>query len=382
MKHTVQSAICLHKQANSIGNTAKNGHNFWYCFVFLGLVGAATALPAQTLARVRATKALRCATISETTEYSSTDDHGPRTAFDTDLCRAVAIAILGPNARTAISTYPDDVDALAALHAHKVDLIPTLTLDLSHAADSRIAFSPPVLYDGIGFLVPIAANIAGPGDLSGRKVCFLAATHVEPALRFWFAREHLDFVPFPFNEEGEMEAAFVTGNCAALAGDLTRLAFVRLNFGPLASRYAFLPKSGPTQLTRDQALQIANDPLVAASASSDPAFANIVRWTFEVLLNAEASGLTQRTAASFRLRPAQTTFEDDNPTLGVLAGQTREIGAKLHLANTWAVDVVAAAGNYGEIFDRDLGTQSGLKIPRAQNHLADQNGLMLPSPLK
>jgi general L-amino acid transport system substrate-binding protein len=327
-----------------------------------------SGLPAQTLQHVRATKLLRCATIAETPEYSSTDDHGPRTAFDTDLCHAVAVAILGPSARIAVSPYPDDVAAMAALHAGKVDLIPTLTLDLTHSADAAIVFSPPFLYDGVGFLVPTSAGLAGPSGLSDKKICFLAETQVEVSLRAWFARERLSFVPFPFQEEGEMEAAFVTGNCAALAGDLTRLANIRLNFGPLASRYELLPPGEPAE--------VSSDPLAAASAASDPAFANIVRWTFEGMLNAEAAGLNRSNASL----PGKTPGDD--PTIAILNGQTREIGSRLHLSNSWAVDVLRAVGNYGEIFDRDLGGQSPLKLPRGQNRLARNGGLMLPIPVK
>ena len=165
-----------------------------------------------------------------------------------------------------------------------------------------------------------------------------------------------------------MEAAFVTGNCAALAGDLTRLAFVRRNFGPLASRYSFLQP--------DEPVQISSDPLAAASASSDPAFANIVRWTVEVLLNAEADGITHRTVFS---TPSQAT---DDSTFSLFSGQTREIGSKLRLDNRWAVEVTTAVGNYGEVFDRDLGDLSPLKLPRAENRLVINGGLMLPLPLK
>jgi general L-amino acid transport system substrate-binding protein len=340
----------------------------------LALLASSIPLAAQTVARIRATNTLRCATISEIPEYSSSDDHGPRTAFDTDLCRAVAIAILGPQGHTVITTYPDDIAASAALRARKVDLIPSLTVDLTHTAPA-VTFSPPVFYDGVGFLVPTGSGFAQPDALSGKKICFLAATHVENSLRMWFAHEQLIFVPFPFNEEGEMEAAFVTGNCAALAGDLTRLAFVRLNFGPIASRYSFMPAKLTALDGSLGALEIAPDPLAAASPSSDPAFANIVRWTFEALLNAEACGLTRHTPAPSK------PFPDDD-CASVLTGRTHEIGTRLGLRNSWAQEVIAATGSYGEIFKRDLGEESPLKLPREQNRLAGDGGLMLPLPLK
>lgn len=387
---------------------AKNPRIGLCCCLFFAIT---SALDASTLTHIRQTKTLRCGINQETPEYSSTDDHGARIAFDTDICRAVAIAILGPKARTTVTTYPDDVATTAALRNRKIDLIPTQTLDLTHASDPSLTFSPPLLHDGVGFLVPIAASLTRADQLSEKKICFLGETQVEVALRTWFTQQHLAFLPFPFQEEGEMEAAFVTGNCTALAGDLTRLATTRLAFGPLASRYALLPD------------QISQDPLAAASRSDDPAFANIVLWTIEVLLNAEQSGLTQHSTAlssspsaplassgispllssrrhpslSSRSAPLSSRSEAKgsapspslsspplplNPTLQILTGQTHEIGTRLGLDNAWATHVIAAIGNYGELYNRDLGNGSPLKLPQGLNRLDTQGGLMFPLPLK
>ena len=328
------------------------------CSLFVVLTAPARA---ATLDRIRQTNTLRCATNLETPEYSTSDDHGARAAFDADICRAVAVAILGPDARTTVTSYPDDVATAAALRANEVDLIPTQTIDFTHASESAVTFTPPILFDGVGFLVPIAAHLTHARQLTGKKICFLAETQVEVALRTWFAQQRLRFVPFPFQEEGEMEAAFVTGNCAALAGDLTRLANIRLGFGPLATRYALLPE------------QISQDPLAAASRSDDPAFANIVRWTIDVLLRAEQSGLTQHTIAAARA--------SSDPTVRFLTGQTGEIGSRLGLDNSWACNVIAAAGSYSEIFDRDLGADSPLKLPRGLNRIYTR-GLLYALPLK
>ena len=318
--------------------------------------------PAQTLTHIRQSQTLRCGINLETPEYSTSDDHGAREAFDTAICKAVAVAILGPNARVTFISYPDDATSMAALTSGAVDLLPTLTLDLTHAAGTGIAFSPPLLYDGVGFLTPTASKITRAAELDNKKICVLAETEPEVALRAWFSQQHLKFLPFPFQEEGEMEAAFVTGNCTALAGDLTRLATTRLAFGPLASRYTLLPE------------QISKDPLAAASLANDPAFADIVRWTVEVLLQAEESSLTPQNIAATHTNP--------DPTIARLAGQTHEIGARLSLDNAWATNVLTAVGNYGEIFARTLGDQSPLKLPRALNRLYTQGGLMYPLPLK
>ncbi len=346
--------------AITAAGTASSKH--WASLVLTAAVLAIPVHAATTLDRIRQTNTLRCGINEETPEYSTSDDHGARRAFDDDICKAVAIAILGPSARVTTITYPDDVASMEGLGKGKVDLLPSLTLDLKHSSVTGVVFSPPLLYDGVGFLVPSAANINHASELSNKKVCFLAETEVEVALRAWFLRQHLKFLPFPFQEEGEMEAAFVTGNCTGLAGDLTRLATTRLAFGPLAARYTLLPE------------QISKDPLAAASRSDDPAFAAIVRWTLEILLQAEESGLTHRNIASATNNP--------DPTIQILTGSTHEMGSSLGLDNLWAMHVISAVGNYGEIYDRDLGDKSPLKLPRTFNRLDTQGGLMYVLPLK
>jgi general L-amino acid transport system substrate-binding protein len=347
-------------------------------FALLALAAARFANAASTLDRVREGKTLRCGINQETPEYSTADDHGPRAAFDADLCRAVAIAIAGPEARVVAVPYPDDASTVAALRAGRVDLIPSLTLDFSHDAGAAFAFTPPVLYDGAGFLAPLDAPLQHAAQLDGKAICFLAETGVETSLRAWFTRQRLKFVPFPFQEEGEMEAAFVTGNCAALAGDLTRLAATRLEFGPLAGRYALLPE------------QISQDPLAAASRADDPAFAAVVRWTFEVLLQAEALGLTRENIARFApgggadktISAAPDAGLVADPEVAMLTGKTQEIGARLLLDDGWALRVVGAVGNYAEMFARDVGEGSPLKLPQGLNRLYTDGGLMYPMPLK
>jgi len=363
---------CLRKRSETVVMAKLIGTTL-FCLLLIGLPATAVQQPRvsaqahlSTLARIRQNKLLRCGINQETPEYSTSDDHGPRAAFDANFCRAVAIAILGSGARVAITVYPDDVAAMQALRKGRVDLLPTLTLDLTHSS-SGITFSPPVLYDGVGFLAPVTSGITQPKELSGKKICFLAETEVEVALRLWFGQQNsslqnLRFVPFPFQEEGEMEAAFVTGNCAALAGDRTRLATTRLAFGTRAAQFVLLPG------------QISNDPMAAASRANDPAFAAIVRWTLEILLQAEAGGVTQQSIANLS--------GASDPRVAVLTGRTREIGWRLGLENNWAVQVVSSLGNYGEIYDRTLGLHSPLQLDREQNRLQSQGGLQQTIPLK
>ena len=321
-----------------------------------------------TLARVRAAGALRCGIDEEQAEYSTSDDHGNRAAFDADLCRAVAVAVLGEEARVEVVDYPDDRTSMRGLKAGEVELVPTLTDDFSHAVGSHLEFTRPVLWDGVGFLVPGASAVMRARQLSGKKICFLAETAVEESVRAWFAREHLDFVPFPFQEEGEMEAAFATGNCGALAGDRTRLAGTEELLAQHHQRTRLLTES------------ISKDPLSAAVREDDPQWAAIVSWVMEALVQAEESGVTRANVQAMRTRAAQSSGGD--PVLRFLLGGSRQIGSGLGLEDDWVVRVIAATGNYGEIYERDLGSGSGLKLPRGENNLIGHGGLMVALPPK
>ncbi len=339
-------------------------------------VARASDIPAvheMALSRVRAAGVLRCGIDVEEAEYSTSDDHGNREAFDADLCRAVAVAVLGENARVAIVRYPDDRTSMDGLTAGKVDLIATLTDDFTHCAGTGIACTRPVLWDGVGFLVPAASPVRRARQLSGKKICFLAETAVEENVRVWFARARLDFAPFPFQEEGEMEAAFATGNCTALAGDGTRLAETRLAL----ARHGHLARLLPERISQD--------PLAAAVRSGDPQWAVIVNWVMEALVQAEESGVTQANVRAMRARvvaPQGRDPQDSDPELRFLLGVSRQVGPGLGLDNDWAVRMIAATGNYGEIYARDLGSGSPLKLSRGENNLRRQGGILTALPFK
>ena len=318
------------------------------------------------LARIRARAELRCGIDMEQAEYSTSDENGNRAAFDLNLCRAVATAVLGADARVAPSRYPDDAAAIAALHEGQVDMVPTLPDDFTHATTMRIGFTRPVLWDGVGFLLLSSSPVTGARRLSGKKICFLAETEVEESTRAWFARQHLDFVPFPFQEEGEMQAAFSTGNCAALAGERTRLAETRAAMRLHGKSTRLAPES------------ISKEPLALAVADDDRQWLSIVSWVIEELLEAEQSGITQSNV--LELQSLQS--EPSHPERRFLLGASHQIGSALGLGDDWVVRVIHETGNYGEIYERTLGSGSAMKLPRGDNRLNRDGGLMLALPPK
>jgi len=330
-------------------------------FLVVLLALAATA-GAQTLERVKTAKTLVCGLNEEDGEYSRTDDHGTREAFDRDLCKAVAVAILGPAAKTEVKVFSDDVDAIAALKIGTVDLLPTSPLDFTHATEPGIGLSGVVLWDGVGFMVPVTSRAQRMEDLGGKKTCVLAETEVEDTVKAWVQRSGVALNVFPFTEEGEMEAAFVTGTCPVLAGDLTRLASTRAGFGEIAGKFKVLPGV------------VSKDPLAAAYLASDQRFGRIVDWVVQALIGAEEMGVAQA-------HPVGVAAEWDLNERR-LAGKTHDLGDRLGLPDDWAVRVVEAVGNYGEIYERDLGPKTEMGLLRGWNRLGRDGGLMVALPLK
>jgi len=333
-----------------------------------GLARAANSSP--TLERVRAAGVIHCAVDAEEPEYSTTDDHGNRAAFDADLCRAVAVAVMGADAKVVVTNYPDDAAAMSALEAGKADLIPTLGNDFSHATDGHIALTRPVLWDGVGFLLPAGSGVVSARQLSGKKVCFLAGSHAEETVRGWFARNKLDFVAFPFSEEGEMQAAFATGNCAALSGERTRLAGTRVTLAEHGRRARLLTGAISNEV-------ISNDPLAMAVRSDDAAWLRVVSWVMEALVASEESGITQANVGRMHAHAS----DDGDVTRRFLLGGSKQVGTALGLDDGWVARVIAATGNYGEIYERDLGNGSAMRLPRGVNNLRAKGGVMMALPL-
>ncbi len=326
------------------------------------LLSGLTSYAGPVLDKVRATHVLSCGINRDLIEYSKGDGHGNRAQFDADLCTAVAVAVLGAQAKVTLTAYPDEPGSLAALRKGEVALVPTATPDFGNTVGSGLSYGYPILFDAQSFIVPKRLHLKSVADLSGKRICFLEQTGVADNLHDYVTRVKFDYRPFPFQEQGEMEAAFVTNNCQAIASDVTQLANMRIAFRRLADDYEILPDT------------IAPDPLAPFYPANDAEWAGIVQWTMQALLHAEAGGITKANVDS---RMKSEEYETQR-----LLGATKGYASKLTLADNWALNVIRAVGNYGEIYDRDLGMNSALKIPRGANELKANGGLLYPLPLR
>jgi general L-amino acid transport system substrate-binding protein len=328
----------------------------------LAIATAATANAGTTLDRIKAAGSLTCGINTEVPEYSTQDAHGNHGAFDLDICKAVAVAVLGPNAKFVIKPLRDEQEALKALKSGEIALLATGSPNYINATNAGFGFARPIFYDYQGFLVNKTMGIRTPKDLAGKKVCFLGGTEIEIELQGYMKREKIDWLPFSFQEEGEMEAAFITRNCAAITADVSQLAYERIAFKGMAKDFEILPEV------------IAKDPLAPTYRLDDPQWAAIVNWTVEALIQAEESGVTQANLAAMK--------RSDDPVIQRLLGVQRGYGQYLSLRDGWAADVIEAVGNYGEIYERGLGASSVMKLPRGPNNLWTQGGLMYALPIR
>ena len=315
------------------------------------------------LQTIKTTGNLRCGVVREEEDYSKADTHGNRAALDRDVCKALTAAVLGDRGKIMIQTYPDEPTAAKALSENKIDLIATATPDFTNRDAFHLAFSPVIFFDGQGFLVKKSDGISAPKDLSGKKVCFIDETTNAVHLPLYGGKENIRFLPFPFEEQGEMEAAMYTANCAAMTTDITQLANTRARFGARSKEFDLLPQI------------ISKDPLAVAYKSGDPEWAAIVDWTISALIQAEESDV-----ASSNIDRMRTTTAD--PAVVLYFSPSSKMGSSLGLDSEWAVRAVKAVGNYGEIYERDLGSGSPLQIPRGLNAQWNRGGLIAALPLK
>ncbi len=310
---------------------------------------AGTARAGVVLDHVRAAGSLSCGVLDEPDDYGKDDVHGALEALGTDICHAVAAAVLGNAAKLEVTSLHDERHGFAALRAGRIDLL----LGATPAARDGVAFSAPVFLDGVGLLV---ARDGGPrsfDDLAGKQVCFIAGTAAETALDSATAARHVAILRFPFEEEGEMQAALVTGHCAAIAASVSRLAVGRTGFHGQVSRFVVLPD------------RLSLAPMAPAMRDGDAAWLAAVGAVTDALLIAEQAQITAELAADPRRAvtlPAEAT------------------GAALQAG--WARRAVAAVGNYAELYDRDCGADSPLGLARGANALTGHGGLLHPAPLR
>ena len=326
--------------------------------VAIGVVPTTAA--ADTLAGVKARGTVRCGVSEGIAGFSQRDAAGHWSGIDVDFCRAVAAAVLG-DADKATFVPLRAAARFPALRLGTIDLLlRNTTWTLGREAGLGVLFAGVLLYDGGGFMVAADSTIEKPEQLSGTTVCVVKGTTHVDQFADWAHAHRLDVQTLALDTDAEAVAALLAHRCSAYTADLSTLAAVR----------ATAPGRGLEIL----AAQISEQPLGPAVRAGDDAWFTLVRWVLFALIAADESDLTQRSVATLR--------ESTDPVVQRLLRADRDMGQLLGIAPEWSLRAVQSVGNYGEMFERNLGRDSPLGLERGLNRPWNRGGIMYAPPLQ
>ncbi|QLF70329.1 amino acid ABC transporter substrate-binding protein [Peteryoungia desertarenae] len=324
----------------------------------------ASAAGAATLDDVKAKGFVQCGVNTGLAGFASPDAAGNWTGFDVDYCKAVAAAIFGD--ANAVKYTPTTAQSrFTALQSGEVDLLArNTTWTISRDTALGFNFRAVNYYDGQGFMVPKSLNVSSALELSGAAVCVQSGTTTELNLADYFKANNLEYRPVVFEKLEEVNAAYAAGRCDVYTTDQSGLYSIRLTLTN-PDDHVVLPEI------------ISKEPLGPAVRQGDDQWFDIVSWTHYAMLQAEEFGITQANVDEIR---SSTTNPDIRRFLGVEADS--KIGTDLGLTNDWAYNIIKGVGNYGEVFERNIGVNTPLKIERGVNALWTKGGLQYAPPIR
>jgi general L-amino acid transport system substrate-binding protein len=323
---------------------------------------AGEASAQATLAAVKQRGVLNCAVNTALAGFSIPDAQGKWTGLDVDTCRAVAAAVLGSGDK--VRFFPTNAQQrFPVLQAGEVDMLArNTTWTLLRDTTLGLNFAPTTYYDGQGFLVPAKLGVKSAKELNGATVCVQPGTTTELNLADYFRGNKMEFKPVVIAELNELEAAFVAGRCDVYTTDASGLASFRAARSGNPGNFVLLPEI------------ISKEPLAPAVRQGDEEWFNIVSWVVYALFEAEERGITQANVDQM--------LKSDDPGIKRMLGATPGMGKALNLEESWAYNAVKAVGNYGEIFERNVGKNTPLQLERGLNALWNKGGLIYPMPIR
>ena len=325
------------------------------------LMAFAAPAGAQTLKAVKDRGVLNCGVSQGVLGFSTPDGKGGAAGFDADFCRAVAAAVLGDGAK--VSFVPlSTTDRFTALKSGQIDLLSrNSTWTLSRETEFGLSFPAVTYFDGQGFLLPKARNISSALELGGSKVCVQTGTTTDDNLADFFQANGMTFEAVKVASAADALKAYADGTCNVLSSDISQLYGERLKL-PNPVAHMVLPDV------------ISKEPLAPVVRADDMQWFTIVRWAVFALINAEELGVTSRNT--------DEAIKSQRPEVRRLMGQDGRFGEQLGLSRTWAVSAIKAVGNYGEMFERNVGSGSQLGIPRGVNQNWQTGGILFAPPIR
>ena len=331
----------------------------------VGLLLAFCSLGAQAGAVLDGVKRkghLDCGVSDGLPGFAQVDAQGHYRGFDVDFCRAVAAAVFGDADKVRFHPLAAK-DRFTAAKAGEIDLLSRhSTWSSSRDTVLGLNFVGVILFDGQGFMVDRKLGAATLQQLGGKRICVQAGTTSELNLAEQFRARNLKYTPITYDNSEESAEALEAGRCDLLTSDRSQLHAQRSRLAN-PDNYVILPDV------------ISKEPLAPAVRHGDEEWFDIVRWTLFALLNAEEFGLTADNVRAEADKPS-------GPEVARLLGKSGDYGRDLKLRRDWVVQVVSQVGNYGEIFERNLGKHSPLKLERGLNQLWDRGGLHYAPPIR
>jgi general L-amino acid transport system substrate-binding protein len=323
------------------------------------------AMAGKDLDAVKARGNLSCGIGQGTAGFMLQDSQGKWVGLDVDVCRAVSAAIFGDSEKVKYVPLSAQ-QRFTALQSGEVDILSNnTTITLTRDTALGLDFTAVTYYDGQGFLVNKKLGVKSAKELNGATVCVAPGTTTELNLADYFRANKMTFKPVVIEKVEDIRAAFFSGRCDVYTTDASGLYSTRAANVPApatAADFIVLPEI------------ISKEPLAPAVRHGDNQFADIVRWTQYAMIEAEEYGINSKNVDEM--------LKSDNPTIKRILGVTPGMGKALGVDEAWVVNIVKQVGNYGESFERNVGSGSPLKIERGLNKLWTQGGLQYAPPIR
>jgi general L-amino acid transport system substrate-binding protein len=332
------------------------------CTTAVLALAAAPAHAGKTVEAIKARGQLVCGVNTGLAGFSAADSQGAWTGLDVDVCKAIAASLLG-DANKVKYVPLNAQQRFTALQSGEIDILSrNTTWTLTRDASLGMHFTGTTYYDGQGFMAPAKGKIKSAKQLKGATVCVQSGTTTEKNLTDFSRANKLDIKPVVFEKVEAATGAYFAGRCQAYTTDASGLASVRNKEAKNPADHIILPEL------------ISKEPLGPSVRRGDDEFYAIAKWVIFALIEAEEYGITQANVDQ------QKTSTD--PVVGRILGSTEDTGKLLGLDKEWAARAVKAVGNYGEIFERNVGPKSPLGLPRGVNNLWNKGGIMYAPPVR
>ena len=325
------------------------------------LCAMAIAASAATLDDVKARGKLLCGVNPGLQGFAAKAADGAWAGFDVDFCRAVAAAIFDDPKKTAFVPL-DANERFKELQNRKVDILSrNSTWSMSRETNYDLYFPAVAYYDGQGFMLPQSRKIESALDLNDSKVCVQEGTTTLLNLADYFRANNMTYTELKFPKLEEVVKAYESGKCDTFTADVSQLYALRLNLTQ-PKDHMILPDV------------ISKEPLAPVVRQRDDDWMMIVKWTLYAMINAEELGITSKNI--------DEALKSKKPDVMRLVGTEGAYGENLGLPKDWAARIIRHVGNYGEVYDRNVGAGSRLKIPRGLNSLWSNGGIQYAPPIR